>query len=157
MGAGCGTDGAAGLRRIVARISAEQFQRLSQEVDSHDFLHRVWREIEKLQRLVFHSNERADWSLVRASSKQILMAEIVSRHGGQIDGVYFALRTLESGGKPWPLAIRELAGSIHSYFTTPLGIVMRRDLFGDDTVFLSPDAEEMIRRHAGEATRDAAS
>lgn len=134
----------------MAQISTEQLQNLSNAIETHDFLHRIWREIEKLHRLVFHSNRRADWSRVRASALQILIAEIVLRHAGQIDGVYFTLRNLEAGGRPWALAIRELAASIHSYFTTPLGIVMRRDLFGDGCVFLSPDAEDLARQHAGQ-------
>ena len=47
------------------------------------------------------------------------------------------------------MAIQELAAGIHSYYTTPLGIVLRKDLFGDDVVFITPDAHEWIRQREG--------
>jgi hypothetical protein len=134
----------------VPRIAPEQLKALSDAIHSHDFLHRLWREIEHLQRVVFHSNERADWKLARASAEQILMAELFLRHKGNIDGVYFDLRKREGEGKNWAAALREYAGYIHAYFTTPLGIVMRRDLFGDAVIFLSPDATEWAKQ-AGRA------
>lgn len=124
----------------MARISREQVADLTAAIQSHDYLDRIAREIEELHRVVFHANQRADWSLVRRSAEQILITEIVSRHRGQIDGVFFALRAMENGGKSWEAGIRELAASVHSYYTTPLGIVIRQDLFGADVVFITPDA-----------------
>jgi hypothetical protein len=129
----------------VPRIAPDQLKALSGAIHSHDFLHRLWREVEHLQRVVFHSNERADWKLARASAEQILIAELHLRHKGNIDGVYFQLRKIEGEGKPWITATRDYAGYIHAYYTTPLGIVMRRDLFGEAAVFLSPDAAEWAR------------
>lgn len=124
----------------LAQIPREQLAGLTAAIQSHDYLDRVVREIEELHRVVFHANERVDWSLVRRSAEQILITEIVGRHRGQIEGVFFALRAMENGGKSWEAAIRELAASMHSYYTTPLGIVMRQDLFGTDVVFITPDA-----------------
>ncbi len=103
-------------------------------------LTRVVDEIERLHRVVFHGNRRADWSLVRQSAEQILIAEIVSRHQGHVDGAHAALRNLQAQGQDPTAALRTLAANVHSYYTTPLGIVMRQDLFGDDVVFLTPDA-----------------
>ncbi len=127
------------------QLSSEQVESLAQAIRTHDFLRQLLRELEKLHRAVFHTNERADWAHLRAACEQILIAEIVSRHKGNIDGIYFALRSLEGQGKRWDIAIHELAGTIHSYFTTPLGMVMRADLFGDGAIFVSPDAQEWIR------------
>lgn len=129
----------------MSRIAPEQLKQLSDAIRSHDFLHRVWREIEHLQKVVFHRNERADWKLARASAEQILIAELHLRHKGNIDGVYFDLRKRESEGKTWAAALREYAGYVQAYYTTPLGIVMRRDLFGDQAVFLSPDATDWVK------------
>ena len=130
----------------MATISREQLNALIAAIHSHDFLRRVLEAVEQYHHLVFHAVENADWSLVRRSAEQILVAEIVTRHKGDIDGIYRALRDMEAGGVPWGVAINELAGRMHSYFTTPLGIVMRTDLFGDNAVFISPDAYEWIRR-----------
>lgn len=135
----------------MSRIPPEQIAALSSAIRTHDFLHRLLREIEHLHRVVFHGNERANWKLTRASAEQILIAEIVLRHSGSFDGIYFALRKMEGEGKTWATALRDLAGYIHAYFTTPLGIVMRRDLFGDAVVFLSPDADDWVQRAVGEA------
>lgn len=129
----------------MASISREQYDGLVAAIYSHDFLRQVVEAIEHHHRLVFHANEAVDWRRARESSEQILIAEIVSRHRGNIDGIYFALRASESAGRPWGAAIHELAGRIHSYFTTPLGVIMRRDLFGDRAVFIVPDADELIR------------
>ncbi len=137
----------------MARISREQLDGLREAIRTHDFLHRVLREIECLHRVVFHANERADWGLVRASAEQVLTAEIVSRHRGEIDGVYWALRSLERQGKSWSRAIQELANTLHSYYTTPLGVVMRADLFGEEAVFITPDAADWIRQQRGSTTR----
>ena len=130
----------------MSTISREQLDTLIAAIHSHDFLRRLVEAIEQSHRLVFHSVEDADWSLVRRSAEQILVAEIHTRHHGDFDGIYHALRAMEAAGKPWSVAISELAGQMHSYFTTPLGIVLRRDLFGDNSVFITPIAYEWIRR-----------
>ena len=130
----------------MARLSGEQIKRLTAAIYSHDFLHRILRQIEHLQQVVFHGNSRADWKQTRRSAEQILMAEIVTRYNGDFDGLYFALRKMENEGATWDAAIRNLAGTMQSYYTTPLGIVMRRNLFGDDAAFVSPDALEWAAR-----------
>ncbi|MFH1747656.1 MAG: hypothetical protein ABIG44_11490 [Planctomycetota bacterium] len=129
-------------------VASEQVEQLTAAIQSHDFLRRLLESLEQLHRLVFHADESIDWSLVHHSAEQILIAEIVSRHDGDIDGIYHALRTFEGQGRPWGGAIQELASNMHSYFTTPLGIVMRNDLFGDDAVFISPEAHDWIRARA---------
>jgi len=111
-------------------------------VREHDHLRRVCSAIEDMHRVVFYGYREADWTRAGASAEQILIAELVSRHQGNPDGVFFALRALEDGGKTWDEAIRELAAAIHSYFTTPLGIILRQDLFGDAAVFMLPAAKE---------------
>lgn len=136
------------------RIPREQLSRLLTAVQSHDHLRRLVEAIEQYHRLVFHAYADADWNLVRRSAEQILIAEIVIRHGGNIDGVYQALRALENSGRPWSVAINELAGRIHSYYTTPLGLVMRKDLFGDEAVFFIPEAGEWARRQEPAGTAE---
>lgn len=133
------------------RLSKTQVDDLLATIRQHEFLQRLCDELDKLQRIVFHANERAEWDRARRSAEQILAAEIRLRHRGDALGLYYALRAMEDAGKPWDAAIRDLSTGIHSYFTTPLGIVMRHDLFGDDVVFLSPDAKEWIKSATAEA------
>ncbi len=128
------------------RIAAEQIEGLTRAIHAQDCLRRILNELEALHRIVFHGDEQADWGLVRRSAEQILIAEIVSRHGGNPDGLFLALRALEDGGKSWDVAIRDLAAGIHSYYTTPLGVVLRQNLFGEQTVFIMPDAHEWTAR-----------
>ncbi len=135
-------------------MSKQQLDSLISAIDAHEFLSRLRDTIEQCHRLVFHANEHADWTLVRKSAEQILVTELVLRHKGNIDGIYFDLRKLEAAGMPWSAAINELANRIHSYFTTPLGIVLRKDLLGQRAVFFTSDAYEWIRRR--EAGRAAA-
>jgi len=138
------------------KIDRQQYESLLAALQTHEFLRRMVDTLEHYHRLVFHANENVDWNLVRRSAEQILIAEIVTRHKGNFDGIYFALRAMENGGKPWNVAVQDLAGTIHSYFTTPLGIVMRKDLFGDDAVFITPEAYDWIRRHVGASGAQAA-
>jgi hypothetical protein len=140
----------------LARIAREQLEALTAAIHSHDFLQRIIEALEDYHRIVFHADQAVDWSCVRRSAEQILIAEIVARHRGSFDGIYFALRALENSGKPWNVAIHELAGRVHSYFTTPLGIVMRKDLFGEDAAFILADAEDWIRRREGVPASEAA-
>lgn len=126
----------------MAHVPREQIRSLTAALDAQDHLRRVADEIEQKHRVVFHASERADWSLVRRSAEQILIAEILNRHDGQPDGIYYALRKLEDAGQSWDAAVRELAATIHSYYTTPLGIVLRQDLFGPEAIFFTPDARE---------------
>jgi len=123
------------------RISQDRIEDLLAAMREQEYLARVLEQIETLHRVVFHGDQRVDWSRVRRSAEQVLIADIVLRHGGHAEGVYFALRDLEDTGKSWEAAIRELAASIHSYFTTPLGLVMRQDLYGEAAIFISPDGQ----------------
>jgi hypothetical protein len=140
--------------RSMSRISKEQDQRLRKAIAEHDFLHRILRHIESLLRVVFHG-QKFDWSTVRAAAEEILMADILTRHGGNIDGVYFTLRKSEQGGHAWEQAIRDYATYCHNYFTTPLGIVMRRDYFGEGAHFVSQSAREYAARFRETATAPA--
>lgn len=124
----------------MARLSREETERLHAAITTADHLQRVLDEIERQQRLVFHSMAELHWDRVRASAEQILIAEIVVRHNGDPEGAFLALRALEDGGRTWDEAVRDLAAQVHSYFTTPLGIVLRRDLFGRKAAFIAPDA-----------------
>lgn len=122
----------------------ELVKRLSADIGAHDFLHRVVRAIEQFLTVVFHASRRVDWKKARGSAEQILITEIITRYHGDIDGVYLALRKLEQQGLSWHDAIRDFAARVQSYYTTPLGIVMRANLLGDDAVFLSPEALEWV-------------
>lgn len=97
------------------------------------------RRIEQLHRVVFHA-EKLDWKYVRAAAEEILIADVMTRHAGNIDGIYFALRNAENGGKRWEQAVSEYATYIHNYYTMPLGVVLRKDLFGDAAHFVTPAA-----------------
>jgi len=123
----------------MAQISKEQVAALRQAIAEHDFLHRILRKIETLLRVVFHAH-KIEWQYVRAAAEEILIADIMTRYGGQIDGVYFSLRKREESGHTWEQAITDYATYCHNYFTTPLGIVIRLGYFGDDAHFISPAA-----------------
>jgi len=127
----------------MARLSDEQRDRLRGAVQSHEYLRRIVRELEKLQRLVFHHHAAAPDKL-RPSAEEVLIADIVMRHRGNFDGVYFALRAAEDAGRTWDQAIIEYAASTHAYYTTPLGLLIRRDLFGDGAHFISPLAIQLV-------------
>ncbi len=124
----------------MAQAGPELIERLTAAIRSHDFLRDLVLRIEQSQNVVFHASPRAEWNNARRSAEQILIAEIMTRYQADIGGVQLALRNLERDGMPWRDAIRDFATRVQSYYTTPLGIVMRRDLFGDDAVFLSPEA-----------------
>jgi hypothetical protein len=130
----------------VSQLAPGQVEALTAAITAQDCLRRVRDEIEELHRVVFHAKERIAWDLVRRSAEQILMAEIVYRHQGHPDGIFLALRALEDHGSTWDEAIRELAAGIHSYYTTPLGFVLRADLFGRDATFIMSDAEDWKAR-----------
>lgn len=124
----------------MALLTCDEIERLRQAITTQDHLQRILTEIERLQRLVFHSTDRTHWDRLRTSAEQILMAELVSRHEGDPVGLFLVLRAHEDAGQTWEVAIASVAGQIHSYFTTPLGIVLRRNLFGDAAAYLAPDA-----------------
>jgi|CXWL01.1.fsa_nt_gi hypothetical protein len=125
----------------MARISDQQVLQLREAIHSHDFLHRIARQIEHLHKVVFHERTKnLDAKFIRASAEEILIADIATRHKGNIDGVYFALRHAEDHGRAWKHAIADYAAYVHNYYTTPLGVVMRRDLFGDNAHFVTPAA-----------------
>ena len=69
-----------------------------------------------------------------------MIADILTRHHGNIDGVYFALRKSETAGHAWEQAIADYAAYAHNYFTTPLGVVLRRNIFGENSHFVTPMA-----------------
>ena len=127
----------------MARLSDEQRDRLRHAVQAHEYLRRIVRELEKLQRLVFHLLVAAPDKL-RPSAEEILIADIVMRHRGNFDGVYFALRAAEDAGRTWDQAIIEYAAAAHAYYTTPLGLLIRRDLFGEGATFISPLASQFV-------------
>ncbi|MEW6251981.1 MAG: hypothetical protein AB1716_15170 [Planctomycetota bacterium] len=123
-------------------LPRDQIEHLTAAIEQQDHLRRVRDAIAALHTVVFHEHARADWTRTRDSATQILVCELVSRHQGRPEEVFFVLRNLEDGGKTWDEAIRATAASIHSYFTTPLGIIMRQDVFGSEAVFITPEAEE---------------
>jgi len=129
-------------------IAQEKLERLRHAIRDKDFLHRIVRRIEHLHRVVFHAQE-LEWKFLRASAEEILIADIMIRHNGDVDGIYFALRKTEEAGKSWEQAIADYAAYIHGYYTTPLGTVLSRDLFGDEGHFVSPAAgrySALVRR-----------
>ena len=128
----------------MAKLTEAQRHEYGRLIQSHDFLRDLVAEIEAAQRLVFHSNENADWERARASAQQVLIAELVTRYRGAVERVYAALEDLQRRGREWPVAIRELAARIQSYYTTPLGMMIRAELFGEDAVFLSPDSAKYL-------------
>ncbi|HVP10390.1 MAG TPA: hypothetical protein VMV94_04285 [Phycisphaerae bacterium] len=135
-------------------IPKDQLERLRHAIRDKDFLHRIIRKVEQLHRVVFNTEE-LDRMFVRASAEEILIADIMTRHNGEVDGVYFALRKVEERGKSWDQAIVEFASYIHSYYTTPLGVVLCRDLFGDDCHFVTPAAGRYSGRQGPAAQKSA--
>ena len=133
----------------LSRITPDELERLSQAVRAQDYLEHVVREIEALQRVVFYANPHADWRLQRQSAEQILIAELVYRYQRQPERVLSALQAIERGGQTRAAAVGELAAAVHSYYTTPLGMVMRQDLFGPQAVFITPDAYEWADQTRG--------
>ncbi len=131
-------------------IPKEKLERLRNAIRNKDFLHRIVRRVEHLHRVVFHAHE-LEWKFLRASAEEILIADITIRHNEDVDGVYFALRKTEEAGKNWEQAISEYATYIHGYYTTPLGTVLCRDLFGDEGHFVSPAAGRYSALHRPEA------
>lgn len=132
---------------VLTQTEIDQFTAI---IAANDYLVRLLGEIERLQQAVFHANPSADWTNVRKSSEQILITEIILRHSRKPEGIFFALRNAEDGGKPWDAAIRDMAANIHAYYTTPLGLLMRRDLFGENTVFVSPDAIRWMQQQTSQ-------
>lgn len=133
----------------MSRIAPDELERLYGLLREHDHLRRVRTEIERLHAVVFHAHGEVDEERLRTSAAQILIAEIVSRHHGKPEGIYYVLRSMEDAGQSWDSAVHTLATQIHSYYTTPLGIVMRQDFFGDQAVYLSPDAADWTDRQRG--------
>ncbi len=121
------------------QTSDEQTAYLRSTIHTHVFLHRLVRKIEHLLKTVFHA-EDLDWRHVRSAAEEILIADILTRHHGNIDGVYFALRKSETEGHAWEQAIADYAAYAHNYFTTPLGVVLRRNIFGENSHFVTPMA-----------------
>lgn len=133
----------------VSRIQPATLEQLQHAIRANDYLARLVSEIEHLHEAVFHANPSVDWSRNQPAAEQIVMAEIVLRHRGQPEGIYFVLRNAEQAGKSWDAALRDLAAHMHAYYTTPLGLILRRDLFGERAVFLSPEANELMAQVRG--------
>ncbi len=132
------------------RLTESERQRLLKAVHDHDHLHRLVRQIERLHRVVFHARTKdLDGMFIRASAEEILIADIVNRHEGNIDGVYYALRKIEDSGRSWEHAVSDYASYVHNYYTTPLGVIMRRDLFGEDSHFVTPAAGHHAKVKSG--------
>ena len=98
-------------------IPETQLYELSTQIQAHDQLRAVQTEVERVLRVVFHDLPQADWNRAQQAAQQILKAGL-SREA----------------------ALHELAARIHAYYTTPLGIMLRCDLFGAGAVFVSPEA-----------------
>lgn len=128
----------------MAQAAPELVERLTAAIQSHDFLRDIVSQIEQSQNVVFHASPRAEWSNARRSAEQILITEIITRYKADVGRVQQTLRDLETNGMPWRDAIRDFAARVQSYYTTPLGIVMRRNLLGDDAIFLPPEALEWV-------------
>lgn len=112
------------------QISPEQYEKLRKAIYDHDYLHRILRRVEQLHRVVFHGTS-SDWKHLRNLAEEILIADMVTRHKGGIDGVFFKLREIEDSGRDWKSAIDEYAAYVHNYYTTPLGKLLRKDVIGD--------------------------
>lgn len=134
----------------MAQLAGQQLEALLAAVRTQDHLRRLAEEIEQLHHIVFHDKERVDWHRARQSAEQIVVAEMALRHQGHPDGLYFALRTIEDRGRTWAAAVHELAAALHSYYTTPLGVVMRQGLFAADAAFILPDADEWTDQVLGQ-------
>ena len=136
----------------VPQIASKEIAELTTALSADPDLRQLRDEIERLHHVVFHTEPDIDWSRVRGSADQILIAEIVSRHHGHPTGLRDALRAMEAAGTPHAAAVSDLATQIHSYYTTPLGVVMRQNLFGQRAVFILPDAYEWKDRQLGHST-----
>lgn len=109
------------------QITPEKYEQIRKAIYDHDYLHRILRRIEQLHRIVFHDDE-SNWKQLRTMAEDILIADMVTRHHGGIDGVFFKLREIENSGRDWKSAIDEYAAYIHNYYTTPLGRILRNDV-----------------------------
>lgn len=108
-----------------------------------DYLRALRDEIERLQRVVF-SRHAPLAEAAHRSADQILCAELVTRFESRPERLLAALQQRERAGASWTEALREAAGAIHSYHTTPLGAATRLQLFGERAVFLDPEARAWI-------------
>ncbi len=133
----------------MSRLSPEKFEQMAAELRGDEQLQHVLGEVERQLRIVFHGQEHADWSLAHKVCEQIVIAEVVLRHDGQVGALHDALRMMTDRGFSQDRAVCELAERIHSYYTTPLGIVIRQDLFGERAVFVSPEAHVWNARQQG--------
>lgn len=138
------------------QIATQQIDELASAIAAQAPLTALREELVRLHRVVFHSYPHASAAQIQRSAEQILITEILSRHHGRPEGLADTLRAKQHSGTPYDAAIRELARAIHSYYTTPLGIVMRQDLFGDRAVFITPDAHDWTERQRGHSAEDQA-
>ncbi|MBN2447841.1 MAG: hypothetical protein JXO22_14005 [Phycisphaerae bacterium] len=131
-----------------AVITQEQYDELSHAIDDVPMLREVRDEIVQAQKVVFHDLKGADWTRSEAVARQIMIADLSTRHHGDVHRMEEELRQCEQRCGSHATALQQTASYIHSYFTTPLGIMMRCELFGDGAVFLSPEALKWIEDRA---------
>lgn len=126
-------------------IAPEQLQQVTDAIRGSETAQGLLRDIEQLHRVVFHNLSHANWALARRSAEQILIADMLMRHGGRVEQLE-AEAAERAAAANSPLEARQaIAARVHAYFTTPLGITIRRDLFGEDAIFFAPQATDWIR------------
>lgn len=115
----------------MAAITSQEYARLRQAILQHDFLHRILRRIEQLHRLAIHNKSNApNWKELRTNAEDILIADIATRFGGDIDEVYFSLRRAEQSGRSWQHAIADHGSYVHNCYSTPAGLALCRQTVG---------------------------
>jgi hypothetical protein len=115
----------------MSRLPLEQCDSLRAAIYSQDLLRHILSRIEHLQRVEFHA-QRLQGDRVRTEAEEILIADIVTRFQGRVEDVQTALHKLELGGKSRQQAVSEYAMYIHNYYTMPLGVILRKHMFGRD-------------------------
>jgi hypothetical protein len=133
----------------VPQNASQQLNELAGVIAAQPPLRALRDELVRLHKVVFHSYADARVEDIERSAEQILITEIVSRHHGRPEVLLDTLQAKQASGTSHADAVRELVRSIHSYYTTPLGVVMRQDLFGNQAVFLTPDAQDWTTRQRG--------
>lgn len=125
-------------------LPADQLAQLTDTLRADGLCQELLRDIERLHRVVFHSSATADWSRAGKSAEQIILADVAMRHDGDLQKLHAEYAQNQQAGRSNDEARQTIAARLHSYYTTPLGITIRRDLFGDDAVFFVPEAAEWL-------------
>ncbi len=120
-------------------VSKERQQAWTSEVAHEPRLDSLCRVIAEQQRAVFHrADHQADQE--RVVAEQILLAEVQTAHAGDPNALIFLLDRRIQQGAPEVQVIQEFAQRLHSYYTTPLGVAVRKELFGGSAE-LAPDSK----------------